>query len=185
MGTHHRRGSHVAGGLGVRRAGDHGPGRAQPGGVWSVTKRLTGVVLVFAAGCVFTPRPMIPLDPDGGGLASDFSDAGGGFRADSATGAIPGADSGAPWSGDAAASDAPPAPADSRCRPAGDGGDAGFLDEQGRPCDPTAAKSGDAGAADVPDATCDGSADATGDVTADAVGRSCDGGVAAGLARGR
>jgi hypothetical protein len=153
--------------------------------VWSVTKRLTGVVLVFAAGCVFTPRPMIPLDPDGGGLASDFSDAGGGFRADSATGAIPGADSGAPWSGDAAASDAPAAPADSRCRPAGDGGDAGFLDEQGRPCDPTAAKSGDAGAADVPDATCDGSADATGDVTADAVGRSCDGGVAAGLARGR
>jgi hypothetical protein len=128
---------------------------------------------------------MIPLDPDGGGLASDFSDAGGGFRADSATGAIPGADSGAPWSGDAAASDAPAAPADSRCRPAGDGGDAGFLDEQGRPCDPTAAKSGDAGAADVPDATCDGSADATGDVTADAVGRSCDGGVAAGLARGR
>ncbi|MDO9018651.1 MAG: hypothetical protein Q7V43_17160 [Myxococcales bacterium] len=150
-----------------------------------MTKRLTGVVLVFAAGCVFTPRPMIPFAPDGGDLASASPDAGGAFGADAATGVIPGADSGAPWSADAAASDAPPAPADSRCRPAGDGGDAGYLDEQGRPCDPTATETNDGGAADVRDAACDGSADAAGDVTTDGAGRSCDGGVAAGLARGR
>lgn len=150
-----------------------------------MAKRLTGVVLVFAAGCVFTPRPMIPLDPDGGDLANASPDAGGAYRADSATGAIPGADSAAPWPADASADASPPAPVDSRCHPAGDGGDAGYLDEQGRPCDPTATETGDGGAADVRDATCDGSADATGDVTADAPGRSCDGGVAAGLARGR
>lgn len=150
-------------------------------------RRVGLVLVVAAAGCIFTPRPMIPLDPDaGGGLANMGDDVGRTGYGDSGA-AIPGADAGAA-SFDAPASDAPPGTADSDCRPRGD---AGFFDDAGNPCDPTAG-AGDGGAHEAPDASCDAdvasdgaTADrpATDGAATDGAAAACDG-VAGAIARG-
>jgi hypothetical protein len=140
--------------------------------VCPVTKRLSWVVvMVLGAGCVFTPRPMIPLTDD----------AGGGFTGlgDSAVTGTPSADAGPTYSSDASASDAPPGPFDSECRRAGDAGDSGYIDRDGQPCDPSAPRA-DGGARDVPDASCD-----AGDASDATDGEACDGGPATGQAVGR
>ena len=121
-----------------------------------MTKRLTWLVWLLGVGCVFTPRPMIPLeesDAGGSSLTNGGGDAGQQPERDAATGAA--ADGATDYFGDAAA----PSPNDSACHRAGDAGDAGYIDEGGAPCDPRA--SGDGGAGDASDAACDG-----GDATA-------------------
>lgn len=138
-----------------------------------VTKRLSWVVvMVLGAGCVFTPRPMIPLTDDAGG---------GGFTGlgDSAVTGTPSADAGTAYAGDASASDAPPGPFDSECRRESDAGDSGYIDRDGHACDPSSPRA-DGGARDVPDASCD-----AGDASDGAADAACDGGPATGQAVGR
>jgi len=138
-----------------------------------VAKRLSWVVvMVLGAGCVFTPRPMIPLTDDAGG---------GGFTGlgDSAVTGTPSSDAGAVSSADAAASDAAPGPFDSECRRESDAGDSGYIDRDGQPCDPSSPRA-DGGARDVPDASCD-----VGDASDGAPDAACDAGPSTGQAVGR
>lgn len=149
-----------------------------------MAKRLSWLV-VLGAGCVFTPRPMIPLEGDDAGeVAGALGDGGRATGGDAWMG-TPSADGGTGFSGDAAA-DAPPSERDSECRPTGDAGDAGYIGRDGSPCDPAAR---DGGARDVPDAACDGPSDAPPDGPSDGPpdappDAACDGGAAV-LARGR
>ncbi len=110
-----------------------------------MTKRLGCLVFLLGAGCIFTPRPMIPLEESDAG---DTSQANSG--ADAATGAV--ADASAGYFGDSAA----PNPDDSNCHRAGD---AGYTDEGSAPCDPMASRDG---GSDAGDADC-GAADDGGD----------------------
>ena len=169
MGCEHGRDDGVVGGASRPRRGDGGPHRAPTAGVWSVAQRVGWVAVILGAGCVFTPRPMIPFADDAGALTGVVSDVGRGAEQD-APAITPSTDAGAGWSSDAPGADAPSTPADSRCHRVGDGG---FVDDAGQPCDPE--ESRDGGAAD---AACDAGADGATD------GAACDGGAAAGVARG-
>lgn len=132
-----------------------------------MAKRVTCLVVVLGVSCVFTPRPMIPLSDDAGStIPGLFTDAGRGAGGDAGI-AGGGADASAPYDVplalDGAPAAAPDASAnfDSLChRVPSDGGDAGYLDDEGSPCDPEA----DGGARDVPDASdADASRDTSGD----------------------
>ncbi|MDB4932335.1 MAG: hypothetical protein JWM10_4819, partial [Myxococcaceae bacterium] len=151
MGTDLRRAAGVVGGAWVLRVAPCGLCRATSRSVWSGLLRRVGLVLVVAAaGCIFTPRPMIPVEADdgGGGLANMGTDAGRINAGDSAVG-TPAADAGGFVYDTSAPSDALPGTMDSDCRPRGD---AGYLDDAGNPCDPTTGL-GDGGA-EVTDASC-------------------------------
>jgi hypothetical protein len=133
-------------------------------------------------GCVFTPRPMIPAAPDGGEFTGAVG-ADGGVAAVDAGVVTPVADAGAAWTGDASA-DAPAPPTDDQCRPASDAGDAGYVNRDGDPCDPTATHV-DAGPEHIGDASCDAAVDASVDAAVDASARGCDVAAQTGVARVR
>lgn len=130
-------------------------------------RRASVLAVALSLGCVFGPRPMIPLTDDAGAFnPSAGADAGRGASTDAGTSGVIGADASAPV--DVAPFDAPPGGGeadggssnfDSHCYPVrSDGGDAGYIDEEGDPCDPTQVRDGGRGdAADASDA------DATGD----------------------
>lgn len=104
---------------------------------------------------------MIPLGPDGGGdFTVTIGDAGAGSASD-AFSAAPSADAGRTHGWDATVVDAVPGVLDSNCRRAGGAADAGYIDENGAPCDPAEAR-GDGGARDA-SAACDASTDAVAD----------------------
>jgi hypothetical protein len=183
MGTDLRWAADVVGGARVPRAVHRGPSRAQRFSVWSVTLGRVGVLVVLATGCIFTPRPMIPVTDDdaGGGFVAALSDAGR-ASSDAATG-VPAADAGSVARDASAGVDAPPSPNDSNCRRAGD---AGFVDDAGNPCDPRTTDD-DGGAPATPDAACDRDAATDGAATDGAAtdgAASCDGGVGAAVVRG-
>ena len=102
------------------------------------------------AGCVFTSRPMIPAT-GGESDASNVYAASGDAATTGPTDGVQGRSDG----GLDAAPDGPPPNADLDCNPrAVDGGDGGFVDRDGGPCDPE--RAGDASA----DAATDGHDDA-------------------------
>ncbi len=169
MATHRRPTTDVAREVsGAQRPGD-GPHRAAEGGVWSATKRWTCLAVVLGLGCAFTTRPMIPLNDDDAGNYNPAAGADAGRGGGGDGGVVAVADASVP-SFDVAAFDGPPPAADvaggsfdSHChRVDSDGGDAGYVDEDGAPCIPAT----DGGGGDVPDAS---DADAARDTAGDGV----------------
>ena len=123
----------------------------------SVLRRWCWVGVVLGAGCVFTSRPMIPLQDDdaGNGFVQSPSDAGrvAGGGVDASTGLNSDASA-----MDAAFDGAPPNALDTHCKPvAADGGDGGYLDPDGSPCDPSVRDAGRDGAVDASDGATDAS----------------------------
>lgn len=141
-----------------------------------MARRLPAIGLVWVlagAGCVFTSRPMIPLDEnsaDAGGSADSSVTGGGGdggMRGSDTGGAfdvwvpppsdaaVPAADAGgAADTGAVATPDAGGPQPDDCYAVEADGGDGGFQTMDGRPCDPAAVDAGEAS-----DASADASAD--------------------------
>lgn len=141
-----------------------------------MARRLPAIGLVWVlagAGCVFTSRPMIPLDENsadaGGSADSSVTGGGDGGMRGSDTGAaldvwvpppsdaaVPAADAGVAADGGGSI-DAGGTQLDN-CYPVeADGGDGGFQTADGRPCDPAAVDAGEVSdaSADVTDANTD------------------------------
>ncbi len=155
-----------------------------------MARRLPTIGLVWAlagAGCVFTSRPMIPLDENtadasgtdrgviggnaDGGRTADTGAMGSDVwvppPSDASIDASAAADSGAVAVADASAPGDAGGPHFDNCFPVeADGGDGGFQTTDGRPCDPAAVDAGgdvtDAHG-DVTDATTDADAPTAGD----------------------